>query len=242
MNSYCDLSQKKCIPCQGGISPLKSSSLLELLQQLEKGWKVIDEHHLVKEYFFKDFNEALVFTNRVSALAEEEGHHPDILLSYGKVKIELWTHKINGLAESDFILAAKIEKQALLQSKQAIVTAYFDGLEKGSYSDVIELFSPNAIVHSPLYGQIEATRFYQELFADTKSSQITLKNVFVSLENPHTAAAQFVYSWTLKDGTPVCFECVDVFDFVPESAQIKKLTIIYDTHHTREEFSKVHDS
>lgn len=117
MNPHCDLSKKKCAPCQGGVPPLKGSSLAELHRQLGKGWKVIDEHHLEKEYFFKNFRDALAFTNAVGGIAEEEGHHPDISLSYGKVKIELWTHKINGLTESDFILAAKIEDQALLISK-----------------------------------------------------------------------------------------------------------------------------
>jgi 4a-hydroxytetrahydrobiopterin dehydratase len=106
----CDLSKKKCIPCEGGMPPLKGSALTELQQQLEKGWKVVDEHHLEKEYSFKNFREALAFTNAVGAIAEEEGHHPDILLTYGKVKIQLWTHKIDGLAESDFILAAKIDR------------------------------------------------------------------------------------------------------------------------------------
>ena len=110
MNEDCDLSKKKCPPCQGGISPLKGAPLAELHRQLGEGWKVIDEHHLEKEYSFKNFREALAFTNAVGAVAEEEGHHPDIFLSYGKVKIELWTHKVNGLTESDFILAAKIDR------------------------------------------------------------------------------------------------------------------------------------
>lgn len=109
MNSHCDLSKKKCTPCQGGIPPLKGNSLTQLQQQLGGGWKVVNEHHLEKEYVFKNFREALAFTNTVGTLAEEEGHHPDIFLSYGKVKIELWTHKINGLTESDFILASKID-------------------------------------------------------------------------------------------------------------------------------------
>lgn len=112
MNPNCDLSKKKCIPCQGGVPPLKGASLAELHRQLGKNWKVIDEHHLEKGYSFKNFRDALAFTNAIGAIAEEEGHHPDIFLSYGKVKIELWTHKINGLTESDFILAAKIENQA----------------------------------------------------------------------------------------------------------------------------------
>lgn len=81
----------------------------QFLKELKQGWKVVDEHHLEKEYRFTDFKSALAFTNRVGGLAEEEGHHPDILLSWGKVVIQLWTHKINGLSESDFILASKID-------------------------------------------------------------------------------------------------------------------------------------
>lgn len=106
----CLLSKKNCIPCQKGVPPLKGKELNELHEQLEKGWKVVGEHHLEKEYVFKNFVDALAFTNKVGLLAEEEGHHPDLHLSYGKVKILLWTHKIDGLSESDFILAAKCDK------------------------------------------------------------------------------------------------------------------------------------
>ena len=81
----------------------------QFFKELKEGWKVVDEHHLEKEYRFTDFKSALAFTNRVGGLAEEEGHHPDILLSWGKVVIQLWTHKINSLSESDFVLAAKID-------------------------------------------------------------------------------------------------------------------------------------
>jgi len=109
MNFKCDLSQKSCIPCRGGIPPLKGESLTKLYQQLGENWRIIDEHHLEKEYLFKNFQEALAFTNKISEIAEKEKHHPDIFLSYGKVKIQLWTHKINGLSESDFILAAKYD-------------------------------------------------------------------------------------------------------------------------------------
>lgn len=107
MNS--DLSKKSCVPCKGGVPPLKGEHLQALYQQLGNGWKVVDDHHLEKEFTFKNFREALAFTNKVGAIAEEQGHHPDIFLSYGKVKIQLWTHKINGLTESDFILAAKCD-------------------------------------------------------------------------------------------------------------------------------------
>lgn len=110
MTQQCELTKKKCEPCRGGVPPLKGEQLESFYNQLKAGWRVIDGHHLEKEYPFKDFVEALAFTNRVGELAEREAHHPDILLSYGKVKILLWTHKINGLTESDFILAAKCDE------------------------------------------------------------------------------------------------------------------------------------
>lgn len=103
------LAQKECVPCKGGIPPLSQDETQKLLGQLQAGWKIIDNHHLEKEVTFKDFLSALAYTNRVGELAETQGHHPDIYLSWGKVKITLWTHKINGLTESDFILAAKID-------------------------------------------------------------------------------------------------------------------------------------
>jgi 4a-hydroxytetrahydrobiopterin dehydratase len=79
-------------------------------EQLGNDWKVIDEHHLEKEYRFKNFREALDFTNRVGELAESVGHHPDIFLAWGKVRLTVWTHKIGGLSESDFIFAAKADR------------------------------------------------------------------------------------------------------------------------------------
>jgi 4a-hydroxytetrahydrobiopterin dehydratase len=106
------LADRNCVPCRGGIPPLKGAKLEEVHQQLAepKRWQVIDEHHLHRIYKFSDFKSALEFVNRVGALAEEQGHHPDILLAWGKVEITLWTHAVDGLTESDFILAAKIER------------------------------------------------------------------------------------------------------------------------------------
>jgi len=103
------LSKKTCVPCTEGVPPLKGNELANLHLQLGNGWEIIDEHHLEKEYTFKNFKEALAFTNRIGEIAEQEGHHPDIYLSWGKVVIRIWTHKINGLSESDFILAAKCD-------------------------------------------------------------------------------------------------------------------------------------
>lgn len=105
----CDLAKKHCVPCRGGVPPLKGESLKKLEKELKKDWKIVDEHHLEKEVIFPDFKQALAFTNRIGEIAEAEGHHPDIYLAWGKVKISIWTHKIDGLTESDFILAAKID-------------------------------------------------------------------------------------------------------------------------------------
>jgi 4a-hydroxytetrahydrobiopterin dehydratase len=104
-----ELASKTCVPCRGGVPPLKGDEIQRLLVQLEGGWEVIDSHHLRKQYAFKDFAEALAFTNRVGTIAEEQDHHPDIHLAWGSVRIEIWTHKIDGLTESDFIFAAKAD-------------------------------------------------------------------------------------------------------------------------------------
>lgn len=103
------LDDRKCIPCSGEIPPLKGEELLAWHHQLQGGWILIGEHHIEKEYEFEDFLEALDFTNKIAVIAEENGHHPNILLCYGYVKLMLWTFKIDGLSESDFILAAKID-------------------------------------------------------------------------------------------------------------------------------------
>ncbi len=104
-----ELANKTCVPCRGGVPPLKGAELAALAKQVD-GWQVIDEHHIVKRYTFPDFITALHFVDRVGALAEEQGHHPDILLAWGRVEITLWTHAVSGLTESDFILAAKIDR------------------------------------------------------------------------------------------------------------------------------------
>jgi 4a-hydroxytetrahydrobiopterin dehydratase len=104
------LAEKECVPCKGGVPPLKGSDLARLAQELKPGWQVVDEHYLEREFKFKNFREALDFTNKVGELAEAQGHHPDIYLAWGKVKVTLWTHKVDGLTESDFIMAAKIDQ------------------------------------------------------------------------------------------------------------------------------------
>lgn len=104
-----DLAQKTCIPCRGGVPPLTEAEAAELLQHVP-GWSVIETHHLEREFPFPDFLQALAAVNRIGALAEEQGHHPDLHLAWGKVRVTIWTHKIDGLTESDFILAAKINE------------------------------------------------------------------------------------------------------------------------------------
>jgi 4a-hydroxytetrahydrobiopterin dehydratase len=106
------LADRTCVPCRGGVPSLKGANLAELHGQLADPaqWKIIDEHHLVRAFKFPDFKSALAFVNRVGEVAEEQGHHPDILLGWGKVEITTWTHAVNGLTESDFILAAKIDQ------------------------------------------------------------------------------------------------------------------------------------
>ena len=106
-----NLAEKHCVPCRGGVPPLKGEELERMKSQVE-GWRVVEEHHLAKTFAFPDFRSALGFVNRVGEVAEQEGHHPDLCLSWGKVEVATWTHKIDGLTESDFILAAKITETA----------------------------------------------------------------------------------------------------------------------------------
>lgn len=104
------LAGKECVPCRGGVPPLEGEELTALHRQLGHDWRVVDAHHLEKEFDFPDFQQALNFINRVGVLAEAQNHHPDLTLSWGKAGVTLFTHKIDGLTESDFVLAAKIEK------------------------------------------------------------------------------------------------------------------------------------
>ncbi len=104
-----DLAERHCVPCRGGHPPLGGEEVARLLARIE-GWDAVREHHLRKEYKFKDFREALTFVDRVGELAEAQGHHPDLHLAWGRVVVEIWTHKVDGLTESDFVLAAKIDR------------------------------------------------------------------------------------------------------------------------------------
>lgn len=103
------LAEKNCVPCKGGVPPLAGEELM-LLHRQTPGWNLVNGHHLHRVFKLPDFVTALGFVNRVGAIAEEQGHHPDILLVWGRVEVTIWTHKIDGLTESDFILAAKISE------------------------------------------------------------------------------------------------------------------------------------
>ena len=104
------LAAEKCVPCRGGVPPLTEAERAPLAAQLDPAWRVVDGHHLARDFTFPDFAAALAFTNRLGALAEEEGHHPDIHLGWGRVRVEIWTHAIDGLTRSDFVLAAKVDR------------------------------------------------------------------------------------------------------------------------------------
>jgi 4a-hydroxytetrahydrobiopterin dehydratase len=104
-----DLASKTCVPCRGGTPPLKGEELDDLRRQVPE-WEVVEEHHLRRRFRFKNFREALGFVNRVGELAEEQGHHPDVSFGWGYAEVTIFTHKIDGLTESDFILAAKINE------------------------------------------------------------------------------------------------------------------------------------
>lgn len=106
-----DLANKSCVPCRGGVPPLKGAALAPLQAALPH-WRVVEEHHLHRQFDFPDFAQALAFVNRIGAVAEKEGHHPNLCFTWGRVEVTTYTHKIDGLTESDFILAAKIEQLA----------------------------------------------------------------------------------------------------------------------------------
>ena len=106
-----ELADSVCIPCSGEVPPLKGDELLSYKVKLENNWELIDEHHLEKDYLFENFRKALDFTIKIGELAENQNHHPDIYLAWGKVKLSIWTHKIDGLTESDFVFAAKADKE-----------------------------------------------------------------------------------------------------------------------------------
>lgn len=117
-----NLAQKNCIPCKGGVPPLSAEEQQQLLAQLS-GWEIVNGHHLSKTYRSKSYAESLKWVNELSAIAERQGHHPDVYLSWGKTRVDIWTHKIDGLQEADFVLAAKFDE------------AYYSVSESGGRTD-----------------------------------------------------------------------------------------------------------
>lgn len=111
MHGMIDLSSKKCVPCEGGIPPMARGDAQKLLSEVSS-WELVDEGVLKirRKFKFKDFKGALLFVNKIGEIAEEEGHHPEIELGWGKANITLYTHAVSGLSENDFIMAAKINK------------------------------------------------------------------------------------------------------------------------------------
>ena len=105
------LAERQCVPCRGGTAPLTASEIAPLIEQIVD-WTVVDGHHLIKVYKLRNFAEALNLVNRIAQIAEEQNHHPDLVLAWGRVEVTIWTHKINGLAEGDFVFAAKCDRVA----------------------------------------------------------------------------------------------------------------------------------
>ena len=104
------LHEKHCVPCKGGVPPLGAADIAPLSSELHSDWEVVDEHHLIREWGFSDFAEALTFLNRAAQICEHEGHHADFELAWGRVQALIYTHKIDGLTESDFYFAAKVDR------------------------------------------------------------------------------------------------------------------------------------
>ena len=104
------LADKQCVPCRGGVPPMPREQAEQLLGELDEGWILNDAEHLQRDFAFGNFVMALDFANRVGAIAEEENHHPDLHVSWGRCTVEIWTHKISGLTESDFVFAAKVDR------------------------------------------------------------------------------------------------------------------------------------
>ena len=102
------LSVKECVPCQGGVPTLSSADIAKYCEEIPS-WRVIDNHHLSKSFKFEDYRETIAFVNKLADLAERVGHHPAIYVTYGEARVDIWTHKVNGLTENDFVLAAKTD-------------------------------------------------------------------------------------------------------------------------------------
>jgi ketosteroid isomerase-like protein len=133
---------------------------------------------------------------------------------------------------------SKKEERGTAMDFQGLVAKYFEGLQSGDAQMLLSLFEEDAVVLSPLYGRLPAKKFYADLFKDTNESKITLLNTFKSFENEDTCSGHFRYDWTMKDGSVVTFECVDVFKVSPNN-KFQQLTIIYDTFGVRDTFDRL---
>ncbi len=107
--NICSLENKSCIPCSGGVPALSQQEIQKLQKEIGPTWKINPQGHLFKDFILNNFMEAMNLANQIASIAEKEGHHPDLTIAWGKCTVEIWTHKIQGLTESDFILAAKID-------------------------------------------------------------------------------------------------------------------------------------
>ena len=123
-------------------------------------------------------------------------------------------------------------------SRRDVITAYLDALVNGDGVGILQLFTENARITSPLYGDLAAADFYQQLFRDTASSRIRLKDIFANVTDPDQYAAHFIYDWTLKNGEQLSFRCMDIFQFKKGSNKIHHLLIIYDSSRTRDAFTR----
>ncbi len=104
------LADQKCVPCRGGVSPMERHAAEVLLRELKEGWQLNADGHLECTYMFRNFRQAMALANKVADIAEAEGHHPDLYIAWGQYRVEIWTHKIKGLTESDFYFAAKADR------------------------------------------------------------------------------------------------------------------------------------
>lgn len=111
------LADQKCIPCRGAVPPMEKSRAEAMLRELDDGWRLNPEGHLERAYSFKNFADAMAFANKVADIAEHEAHHPDLGIAWGSCKVEIWTHKIKGLTESDFYFAAKADRAFIASNK-----------------------------------------------------------------------------------------------------------------------------
>ncbi len=112
------LARRQCVPCRGGVPPLSLERVAVLRRQISPAWEIVDGHHLMREVRLRSFREALELANTIGGIAEAQKHHPDLLVSWGKLTVTLFTHAIDGLHENDFIMAARID-QALDAERRA---------------------------------------------------------------------------------------------------------------------------